>query len=154
MQRKTKLSNLVLAAAWTAVGVSALWSVNALADGIERRRVVRAAPPEAPELLGGPQADPIPVPQIVAQRPEQVKLECINFADVVVLLEDMTQVEDPDAATVEIKRELDQQEYCDGVRELIKVVLTPPPPPEWPEPPEPPEPPGGGGGPGYLSRRG
>jgi hypothetical protein len=177
--RRRKLPHRLAAytAAWAAVGGAFLWSINALADGVERatRQAALEEPPDYPELLGG-EFDPDPPAEtrlaLVKPRPEAEERDCITFERALVLIGKIENqsVEDVDAFIRDLQRDLGDEEWCGGVRETIKIAFIPDPEqqPEDPDPEDPGDPddprdpgapanpggggpPGGGGGPGYTS---
>lgn len=158
MRKRPAVKAILISAAWCAVGGAGLWSISALADGIQvPQRVTAVEPPEYPALLGGPEAasPPAPVQVVKVSTPER---DCITFERVQTIIGkiDLASVDDIDALIRDMQLDLGDDEWCEGVRETIKTVLIPPPPPP-PEEPEPPvfpppgdgNPPGGPGGPGY-----
>jgi hypothetical protein len=160
----------VYTAAWAVVGGAFLWSINALADGVERpaRQAALEDPPDYPELLGG-EHEPAPPAEtqlaVAKPQPAHEQEDCITFERALVLIgkiENQT-VEDVDAFIRDLQRDLGDEEWCGGVRETIKIAFIPDPVQEAdiPDPervdlrdPRDPgigRPPGGGGGPGYTS---
>jgi len=167
---------LAAATAWTVIGSTFLWSLNALADGIERPQRAAVAPPDFPELLGGEEE---PVVEVAVVKPEIVReqRDCITFerAAIEVGKFENLQIADIDAFIRDMQRDLGDEDWCGGVRETLKIALgdqpDDPEDPEYPDPEDPGDPddptdppvgppnpgggnpPGGGGGPGYAGAR-
>ncbi|MBI1186325.1 MAG: hypothetical protein GC206_03200 [Alphaproteobacteria bacterium] len=162
MRRRTLPHKLTTyTAAWAVVGGAFLWSINALADGIERQPQRAAAaddPPDYPELLGGEDApERLELAVVAKPTPEPEQRDCITFDRALVLIGKIENhpVVDVDAFIRDLQRDLGDEEWCGGVRETIKIAFIPDPedPPENPdpenpgdpnEPRDPGQPPGGG----------
>jgi hypothetical protein len=160
---RSRLSTALVAVAWVVVGGTSLWSINALADGLNGRRA--KAPPTAPvtettpqfgQLLGGPEAEapaPAPAPAPAAPAPEQeVSAGCLTFEDVLASLDRAPIPGDRQGAVQAIEGQHRDIIWCEGVREGFMLALAAPTPPHRPEAPRGLErqsgeqPPGDGGG--------
>jgi hypothetical protein len=168
---RSRLSTTLVAVAWVAVGGASLYSINALADGLNGRRAAKA-PPTSPvteatptfgQLLGGPDAEAPPEPPAPPTPPPAVEQEasagCLTFEDVLASLDRAPVSQQGQGEVQAVEAANPDIVWCEGVREGFMLALASPAPPRKPEAPrgaeriarsQPPDDGGGGPPPGDV----
>jgi hypothetical protein len=159
---RSRLPTSLVAIAWVAVGGASLWSINAMADGMNGRRTtpratapVTETTPAFGQLLGGPDAEkPAEAPPAppAADQEAAAAPACLTFEDVLASLDRAPIPEGRQGAVQAVEAEHPDIVWCEGVRQGFMLALATPAPPRRPEAPRGLErrsveqPPGDGGG--------